>query len=157
MELINLSDKKLESKKDGRFQVTIKTIEPTDSILVSYEIKVKDYGEGDGYVSIYQKSYSGSNPEKIAQQMVDGIKRKKVTKTKVYYLDWLKYEVLIMGYYDTRNEARRISKLASQNISNEQTKKEFELDSQSKFNQEMQAEFHERIKKLGGKENGEVR
>lgn len=31
------------------------------------------------------------------------------------------------------------------------TKKEFELDSQSKFNQEMQAEFHERIKKLGEK------
>ncbi|MCB6852854.1 DUF1497 domain-containing protein [Lactococcus lactis] len=59
-----------------------------------------------------------------------------------------------MGYYDTRNEARRISKLASQNISREQTKKEFELDGQSKFNQEMQAEFHERIKKLGGKENG---
>ena len=87
MELSNLSDKKLESKKDGRFQVTIKTIEPTDSILVSYEIKVKDYGEEDGYVSIYQKSYSGSNPEKIAQQMVDGIKRKKVTKIKVYYLD----------------------------------------------------------------------
>lgn len=56
-----------------------------------------------------------------------------------------------MGYYDTRNEARRISKLASQNISSEQTKKEFELDSQSKFNQEMQSEFHERIKKLGGK------
>ena len=62
-----------------------------------------------------------------------------------------------MGYYDTRNEARRISKLASQNISREQTKKEFELDSQSKFNQELQAEFHERIKKLGGKENGKVR
>ena len=56
-----------------------------------------------------------------------------------------------MGYYDTRNEARRISKLASQNISREQTKKEFELDGQGKFNQEMQAEFHERIKKLGGK------
>ena len=56
-----------------------------------------------------------------------------------------------MGYYDTRNQARRISKLASQNISREQTKKEFELDGQSKFNQEMQAEFHERIKKLGGK------
>ncbi|RJK91134.1 DUF1497 domain-containing protein [Lactococcus lactis] len=56
-----------------------------------------------------------------------------------------------MGYYDTRNEAGRISKLASQNISSEQTKKEFELDSQSKFNQEMQAEFHERIRKLGGK------
>jgi hypothetical protein len=54
-----------------------------------------------------------------------------------------------MGYYDTRNEARRISKLASQNISSEQTKKEFELDRQSKFNQEMQAEFHEKIKKLG--------
>lgn len=53
-----------------------------------------------------------------------------------------------MGYYDTRNEARRISKLASQNISSEQTKKEFELDSQNKFNQEMQAEFHERIKKI---------
>ncbi|WMX71720.1 DUF1497 domain-containing protein [Lactococcus cremoris] len=56
-----------------------------------------------------------------------------------------------MGYYDTRNEARRISKLASQNISSEQTKKEFELDVQSKFNQEMQAEFHEKIRKLGGK------
>ncbi|KSU14670.1 hypothetical protein LMG9449_2510 [Lactococcus lactis subsp. lactis] len=56
-----------------------------------------------------------------------------------------------MGYYDKINEARRISKLASQNISSEQTKKEFELDGQSKFNQEMQAEFHERIKKLGGK------
>ena len=56
-----------------------------------------------------------------------------------------------MGYYDTRNEARRISKLASQNISSEQTKKEFELDSHSKFNQEMQAEFHEKIRKLGEK------
>ena len=56
-----------------------------------------------------------------------------------------------MGYYDKRNEARRISKLASQNISSEQNKKEFELDRQSKFNQEMQAEFHERIKKLGEK------
>ncbi|WP_170275161.1 DUF1497 domain-containing protein [Lactococcus lactis] len=55
-----------------------------------------------------------------------------------------------MGYYDKINEARRISKIASQNISREQTKKEFELDAQSKFNQEMQAEFHERIKKLGG-------
>ncbi len=60
-----------------------------------------------------------------------------------------------MGYYDTRNEARRISKLASQNILSEQTKKEFELDSKSKFNQEMQAEFHERIKKLGGKNGSE--
>ena len=59
-----------------------------------------------------------------------------------------------MGYYDTRNEARRISKLASQNISSDLTKTEYELDSQSKFNQEMQAEFHEKIKKLGGKENG---
>lgn len=56
-----------------------------------------------------------------------------------------------MGYYDIRNEARRISKLASQNISSEQTKKEFELDGQSKFNQETQAEFHEKIRKLGGK------
>ena len=56
-----------------------------------------------------------------------------------------------MVYYDTRNEARRISKLASQNISSEQNKKELELDSQNKFNQEMQAEFHERIKKLGEK------
>mgnify|MGYP000623832177 CR=1 FL=1 len=37
----------------------------------------------------------------------------------------------------------------------EQTKKEFELDGQSKFNQEMQAEFHERIKKLGGKKKHE--
>ena len=62
-----------------------------------------------------------------------------------------------MGYYDTRNEARRISKLASQNISSDLTKTEYELDSQSKFNQEMQDEFHERIKKLGGKENGKVR
>ena len=62
-----------------------------------------------------------------------------------------------MGYYDKINEARRISKLASQNISSEQTKKEFELDGQSKFNQEMQAELHARIKKLGGKENGQVR
>ena len=56
-----------------------------------------------------------------------------------------------MGYYDKINEARRISKLASQNISSEQNKKELELDSQNKFNQEMQAEFHERIKKLGEK------
>ncbi|WP_461217377.1 DUF1497 domain-containing protein [Lactococcus cremoris] len=54
-----------------------------------------------------------------------------------------------MGYYDTRNEARRISKLASQNISSEQTKKEFELDSQNKFNQEMQEDFHKRIQELG--------
>lgn len=54
-----------------------------------------------------------------------------------------------MGYYDTRNEARRISKLASQNISSEQTKKEFELDGQSKFNQEMQEDFHKKIQELG--------
>ena len=56
-----------------------------------------------------------------------------------------------MGYYDKINESRRISKIASQNISSDLTKTEYELDSQSKFNQEMQAEFHERIKKLGGK------
>lgn len=56
-----------------------------------------------------------------------------------------------MGYYDTRNEARRISKLASQNISSEQTKKEFELDRQNKFNQEMQEDFHKRIQELGDK------
>lgn len=59
-----------------------------------------------------------------------------------------------MGYYDRRNEARRISKLASSNISSEHGREEFEMSSKSKFNQEMQAEFHERIKKLGGKENG---
>ncbi|WP_461217417.1 DUF1497 domain-containing protein [Lactococcus cremoris] len=56
-----------------------------------------------------------------------------------------------MGYYDTRNEARRISKLASQNISSEQTKKEFELDRQNKFNQEMQEDFHKKIQELGDK------
>ncbi|MFP7371720.1 DUF1497 domain-containing protein [Lactococcus lactis] len=56
-----------------------------------------------------------------------------------------------MGYYDKRNESRRISKLASQNISSEQTKKEFELDSQNKFNQEMQEDFHKRIQELGDK------
>ena len=56
-----------------------------------------------------------------------------------------------MGYYDTKNEARRISKLASQNISREQTKKEFELGYQSKFNQEMQEDFHKRIQELGEK------
>ncbi len=56
-----------------------------------------------------------------------------------------------MGYYDKRNEARRISKLASQNISSEQTKKEFELDRQNKFNQEMQEDFHKRIQELGDK------
>ena len=60
-----------------------------------------------------------------------------------------------MGYYDKRNEARRISKLASETVSSEQERKEFELDSQSKFNQEMQADFHERIKKLGGKNGSE--
>lgn len=56
-----------------------------------------------------------------------------------------------MGYYDKRNEARRISKLASQNISSEQTKKEFELDRQNKFNQEMQEDFHKSIQELGDK------
>ncbi|MCT1170173.1 DUF1497 domain-containing protein [Lactococcus lactis] len=56
-----------------------------------------------------------------------------------------------MGYYDTRNEARRISKLASQNISNEQNKKEFEINANNKFNQEMQEDFHKRIQELGGK------
>lgn len=59
-----------------------------------------------------------------------------------------------MGYYDTRNEDRRISKLASQNISSDLTKTEYELDSQSKFNQEFQEEFHQKIKMLGGKGNG---
>lgn len=59
-----------------------------------------------------------------------------------------------MGYYDKRNEARRISKLASSNISSEHGREEFEMSSKSKFNQEMHAEFHKRIEKLGGKENG---
>lgn len=62
-----------------------------------------------------------------------------------------------MGYYDKRNEARRISKLASETVSSEQERKEFEMNAKSKFNQEIQAEFHERIRKLGGKENGKVR
>lgn len=59
-----------------------------------------------------------------------------------------------MGYYDKRNEARRISKLASETVSSEQERKEFEINANNKFNQEMHAEFHERIEKLGGKENG---
>ncbi|MFP7370942.1 DUF1497 domain-containing protein [Lactococcus lactis] len=59
-----------------------------------------------------------------------------------------------MGYYDKRNEARRISKLASETVSSEQERKEFEMNAKSKFNQEMHAEFHKRIEKLGGKENG---
>ncbi|WP_270329127.1 DUF1497 domain-containing protein [Lactococcus lactis] len=62
-----------------------------------------------------------------------------------------------MGYYDKRNEARRISKLVSETVSSEQERKEFEMNAKSKFNQEMQDEFHEKIKKLGGKENGKVR
>ena len=39
-------------------------------------------------------------------------------------------------------------------MSSEQERKEFEMNAKSKFNQEMHAEFHERIEKLGGKENG---
>ena len=62
-----------------------------------------------------------------------------------------------MGYYDKRNEARRISKIVSETVSSEQERKEFEMNAKSKFNQQMQAEFHEKIKKLGGKENGKVR
>ena len=58
-----------------------------------------------------------------------------------------------MGYYDTRNEARRISKLASETVSSEQERKEFEMNAKSKFNQEMHAEFHEKIKKLGKTNN----
>lgn len=59
-----------------------------------------------------------------------------------------------MGYYDKRNEARRISKLASTNISSEHVRGEFEISSKSKFNQEMQADFHKKIQELG-EENGE--
>lgn len=33
-----------------------------------------------------------------------------------------------MGYYDKRNEARRISKLASETVSSEQERKEFEIN-----------------------------
>lgn len=62
-----------------------------------------------------------------------------------------------MGYYDKRNEARRISKLASETVSSEQERKEFEINANNKFNQEFQEEFHQKIKKLGGKENGKVR
>ncbi|GAA3266661.1 hypothetical protein LMG8520_2400 [Lactococcus lactis subsp. lactis] len=87
MTLINLSEKKLESKNSGRFKVIIKEIKPTNSLFVEFDIKVKDYGEEDGYVSVYAETYSGSNPEKRAQQMVNAIKNRNVTKTKTYYLD----------------------------------------------------------------------
>lgn len=87
MEIINLSKRKLESKRSGRFKVTINKIEAPDSLFVEYEIKIQDYGEDEGYVSVYKEKYSGSNPDKRAQQMVEAIKRKNITETRIYYLD----------------------------------------------------------------------
>lgn len=56
-----------------------------------------------------------------------------------------------MSYYDKRNELRRISTLASHNISNEQTKTEFELSNQNKFIQESHRDFHKKIQELSSK------
>lgn len=56
-----------------------------------------------------------------------------------------------MSYYDKRNESRQISKLASHNISNEQTKTEFELSSQNKFIQQSHHDFHKKIQELSSK------
>ncbi|MQW22962.1 MULTISPECIES: DUF1497 domain-containing protein [Lactococcus] len=54
-----------------------------------------------------------------------------------------------MTYYDRRNEARRISILASRNAPKEIRMKELEKASESQFNREFQADFHKRIAELG--------
>ncbi|GAA3265961.1 hypothetical protein LMG8520_2675 [Lactococcus lactis subsp. lactis] len=87
MEIINLLKRKLETKNSGRFEVTINKIEAPDSLFVEYEIKIRDYGEDEGFVSVYKEKYSGSNPDKRALQMVEAIKRKNIKETKNYYLD----------------------------------------------------------------------
>ncbi|MQW21983.1 MULTISPECIES: DUF1497 domain-containing protein [unclassified Lactococcus] len=56
-----------------------------------------------------------------------------------------------MAYYDRRNEARRISILASSNAPKEIKMKELEKASESQFNREFQADFHKRITELGAK------
>lgn len=88
MDVIDLSKKKREKKHTGRFKVTIKTIESPSSIFVQYLITVEDF-YSEGYVSIKSKTYTGSNPRKEAEKIIEQIKRqeKHTKKTESYYVD----------------------------------------------------------------------
>lgn len=87
MKIINLSERQFKSKHSGRFKVTINKVEAPNTLFVEYEIKIQDYGEEAGYVSVYHEKYSGSNPGKRAKQIVESIKRKNITDIKSYFLD----------------------------------------------------------------------
>ncbi|WDA67440.1 hypothetical protein [Lactococcus lactis] len=86
MTAINFTAKKREIKKTGRFKVTINTVPAYNPLYVEYEITVEDFGEPD-FIRVRSCDYKGSEPEKIAKQMIEKLKGTKIIETKVYYSD----------------------------------------------------------------------
>jgi putative transposon-encoded protein len=84
--LIDLTKKRISKKKCGRFKVTIDTVAANDSLLVSYDITVEDFGNSD-YVKVYNKHYNGSRPEKMAQEIIERIRGINIINTKSFYTD----------------------------------------------------------------------
>lgn len=86
-----LEENARKKKYTGRFRVTIDTYESPRSTLVSYYIKIEDFGcSGDvDIISVTHRLYQGSNPYKEAERMIDEIKRKEkyTTKSETYYVD----------------------------------------------------------------------
>lgn len=88
MVIIDLSEKKNKQKRTGRFRVTIKTLSIKNSLHVKYFIEVEDFADED-YVRIKSANYTGSEPEKQAQRMIEQFKEQErgVLNTEVYYSD----------------------------------------------------------------------
>lgn len=86
--LIDFTKRSISKKKGGRFKITIETVAENDSLLVSYDITVEDFGDPD-YVRVYNKHYNGSRPEKIAQEIIERIRGRNVTNTEIFYKDWI--------------------------------------------------------------------
>lgn len=84
--LIDFTKRSISKKKSGRFKITIETVAENDSLLVSYDITVEDFGDPD-YVRVYNKHYNGSRPEKIAQEIIERIRGRNVTNTEIFYKD----------------------------------------------------------------------
>ncbi|MDN5629790.1 hypothetical protein C9I44_00785 [Lactococcus garvieae] len=88
MSVIDLSKNKSNKKHTGRFRVTIKTLKSSSTLFIRYLIEIEDFANPD-YVTIKSEYYTGSDPEKQAQRMVEKIKKQEqlTTNAEVYYLD----------------------------------------------------------------------
>lgn len=61
MEIVNLSKKRLQRKRSGRFKIQIDTLPASNPMYVQYEITVSDLGNPD-FVRVKTATYTGSNP-----------------------------------------------------------------------------------------------